>query len=774
MHISEQPYVASDQSVASAGLAETQFGGQRNVVLKSSPESDQATSQPDALNQLITQVTGQPSTSYMMAGRYDAGRQSSAQERTTEYVSVPSDATAIGGAVSNDPAFAPPVAVGPPEPNGSNYGFQMGREARSVAQENALPQVLNSTGQGIYSSLSLRGNTSQVNVNKGLGIAGSVLGGAAGLAGASGNEALSRGLSVASSTIDVGQAIANKDVSGAALAGIGGVGTAIGGKTGRAISEAVSVGSTVKSVSSAISRGGAIGVGSAIAGVAGLAANYLKGTVGKIVGGISSAAGIAVQAASAVASGAASIAQGIAGGLVGGIGAAFSLIGGKVGQIIGKVASIAAPLLMGNPIGAAIGAIAIIAGMLFRPKGRYESNQKADLLGRVADANGQVVTDRLHRGKKNTLEIFINDGTGKETKTQTIEMGGYFQKKRQAGQDKLVDLQGDGRADILWQGDKKHANHITTFINLGDGKFGDPQAAAKAAEKMARMNEYISTHPKPIYTAEEIKPLSQSAQDLQAMQFGSNPSARARTVNEGYGTRVNGELNDMDIIRKANEWLNGLEAAANGAEGKKGNSYVSVVQASGISNVSSAAPAVRDQTQHQGVDNKYKHAVSSMGNGLRDRNGNISQGSYGMGSRGGYHDSSFTPFQGANSDGAAKSKLDNINERLNRVIDDSVGTMRKQLEMQANPEGRVASEQDLNISVKKYAAEQMKFADLNADGVTDMVMTGKYVQGGVWAFLGRGDGTFETNPIEITKEVEAQKASIAASESARSSSLAAA
>jgi hypothetical protein len=740
MQISEPVVYGNKQTDLQPGY----YGAETNAQSNSQPGSEYRPEATRSITEILGGLTGSPTSSYLVPDYAKVAGQNG----------YPPDAQVVqpGYLSESQTGRTDQRAVAVPSERAnvaSAYGFQMGRDMRSVVQENALPQVLNSTGQGIYGAVTSPGNSSEASANRALGVAGSILGGAAGLAGANGNEGLSKGLAVASAAVGVGQSIANKDVTGAALAGLGGVGTAIGGKAGRVISDVVSVGSAAKGVANAVSRGGAIGAGSAISAIAGLAANFIKGTVGKVVSGVASAASIAVQAASAVASGVASVAQGIAGGIVGGIGAAFSLIGGKVGKIIGNVASILAPILMGNPIGAAIGAVAIIAGMLFKPKGRYESNQKADLIGRMPNENGEVVTDRLHRGKKNQLEVFITDAAGKETKTQTIEMGGFFQYKRQAGQDKLVDLQGDGKADLIWQGDKKRANHITTFINLGEGKFGDPAAEAKAAEKLARMDAYIAANPRPVYNTDDI-----SAGSRQLGYQGNRV--------EALSNKVKGDVSSEAVIRKANVWLNGLEAAINGADGPKVDPF-SQRLSYGLGKVrGNGVTPVLDQTKNTGVTNVYKHTAEFMERAKLDKNGNVKAENAGaartFGSIGGVP---LIQKNGEQVDHQAL-KLEDANSRLTHVIDDSVAAMRKQLEGQSKPEGRVAFEQDLSIGVKKYSAEQMKFADLNSDGVTDMVMTGKYVQGGIWAFLGRGDGSFEATPINITKEVEAQKAAIAA------------
>jgi hypothetical protein len=662
-------------------------------------------------------------------------------------------------------------------------------------------------------------------LSNGLGLGSSILDSAAQFAAAGGAPAgVTKGLQVAGAGLSVANNIVNNRPIDAALAGAGGIAAAIGGKAGQTIGTAVSVAATAKSIVGDIRAGGPTGFASAAGSALGLAANFIKGTAGKVVSGLGQAATTAVNAAKAVASGVASVAGAVGGGIVAGVGIIASLVGGKVGKWVSNIAGIVAPLLMSNPIGAIIGAVGLLASLLFKRRLKLTSDQQADLLGRGAgmasgaagtalnagaagatDPNAKKPLDRLHRTANNQLEVFINDGTGKETKTQTLSMGGYFDKKRKAGQDKLVDLLDRGLPDLIWQGDKKNANHITTFVNLGGGKFGDPLAADRAAKRMAAMEDYIRTHPRPTFEF----PDDTSSAATKAMYRGNDGVNTKAQLAKAYADDLtyNGapefhpgfhnagsppKTYNGILVSKANAWLDGLAEAINnavqGATGggggviRKGNMMFDRTTGQKTEN------QIGDQTRISGVANPYKGTESQMvgyQNGFHGtrsggfvpevlrRTGTTANSKYSV--EHGDSDSGGPSLMRANTYNGVDPMRDkdfqeeaiaDANKRVGLVIDDAIGTMRKQLEAQANPEGRVYAEQTLDLKVKKYDPSQMKFADVNSDGYADMIMSGKYVQGGTWVFLNKGDATFETKGIDISAEIAALEAQQKAADAA--------
>jgi hypothetical protein len=632
-----------------------------------------------------------------------------------------------------------------------DYSFGMG--ATPQPWYTNLGPWMNSSGQSLYGAvetdgfigwkkdttgrpvLDEKGRGIPVRSGAALGsdITQSVLGGAAGLVGMTGQTGLAKGLGVAAAGAGAVSGALRGDAVGATLSGLGGVASLIGGKAGQVLSKGIEVVGTVKNVVGQLSMKGIQNVAGAIGSAAGLAAGFLKGTAGKVASGLATAATVSLQALKGVTSGAISLASGIAGGAVAGIGAIASLVGGRVGGIIGNVATIIAAALMSNPIGAVIGGVALIASLIFRPpRGKYTSDQKADLLGRknVGDGTAGAATgggatssgagakpplDRLHRTKDNKLEVYINDGTGKETKTQTLKMPGYFEKKNQAGQDKLVDLLDRGMPDIIWQGDKKSANNLTTYLNLGGGKFGDPLAGEKAAVRLAAMDEYIKSHPRPVWTG---SPASTAPDHAPGQTKFITPPRVANNT-------------DTQMIAKANEWLNGLEAAANAAvkNEKVKSEHPSM----------SHIGEIGDQITSVGASNPYKD-FETMSVDPNDDGATL-----------------YTVLPDQFSAKGGESIAD-VNTRMNKLMDEGAARMRMQVETQAKPEGRVYSEQSLNIQIKRYQPEQLKFSDVNGDGFPDAIMSGKDVQKGTWVFLGQGDGRFAEQGIDVSKELEALKA----------------
>ena len=647
---------------------------------------------------------------------------------------------------------------------GGDYSFGMRATPQPWAN---LGPWLGSTGQSLYSAVQTGGRVGlqrtstgrpvldsqgravavRSNAVFGSDIGQSVLGGAAGLAGMTGQAGLAKSLAIAASGAGTVGGALRRDTVGATLSGLGGVAGLVGGKAGGVLSRGIEVAGTARSVIGHLGAKGIEGVSGAIGSAAGLAAGLIKGVGGKVLSGLSTAATVSLQAARAVASGAISLASGVAGGAFAGIGAIASLVGGRIGSIVGNVATIVAAALMSNPIGAVIGGIALIASFLFRPKGRFTSDQRADLLGRAATGNGTtgpVVAgaataalasavkppplDRLHRSKNNTLEVYINDDSGKETKTQTLKMGGYFAKKNQAGQDKLIDLLDRGAPDILWQGDKKAANHITEYANLGGGKFGDPLAPQKAAKSVAAMEEYIRTHPKPTFDGTST----------------TNPGIL--NLRPGFNSAKEYQAK---IMQQANAWLNGLEAAVNCAVDAK-NPNMSQLRST-MTVVENSAVVVHDQSKVTGVYNSFKDMETQLRN-PQDDSGTLYVTDDLLPAA--LRDSGFT---GRSPTVAPPGCTKAETGLISSVIDQGVKAMRQQLAEQAKPEGRVFNEQTLNIKIKNYQPEQLKFSDVNSDGIPDVIVSGKGVQKGTWVFLGQGDGRFAEKGIDVSAELEALK-----------------
>lgn len=198
---------------------------------------------------------------------------------------------------------------------------------------------------------------------------------------------------------------------------------------------------------------------------------------GKLVGGdVGKAMNIGSSAAQTVSSIATNSVSGIVGGGAGLIG---QIIGGETGQKISSIGSLASGALMmaANPILGALGVIGGLLGLGGSPRTSKLSEQmSADFTG-----SGQM-NDALTRapgGDKNTLKVELMDAkTGKLTEAQQIKIPGYFDDKSQSRQQTTVDVNNDGKMDIVWQ-DK---NKVSVLLNRGDGTFGNAKFTSQRKE----------------------------------------------------------------------------------------------------------------------------------------------------------------------------------------------------------------------------------------------------------------------------------------------------
>jgi FG-GAP-like repeat len=198
---------------------------------------------------------------------------------------------------------------------------------------------------------------------------------------------------------------------------------------------------------------------------------------GKLIGGdVGKAMDIGASAAQTVSSIATNSVSNIVGGGAGLIG---QIIGGETGQKISSVGSLASGALMmaANPILGALGVISGLLGLGGSPRTSKLSEQmSADFTG-----SGQM-NDALTRapgGDKNTLKVELLDAkTGKPAEAQQIKIPGYFDDKSQSRQQTTVDVNNDGKMDIVWQ-DK---NKVSVFLNRGDGTFGNAKFTSQRKE----------------------------------------------------------------------------------------------------------------------------------------------------------------------------------------------------------------------------------------------------------------------------------------------------
>ena len=263
------------------------------------------------------------------------------------------------------------------------------------------------------------------------------------------------------------------------------------------------------------------GLSLGIAGIATAVGNLIPGTVGQIistagrvattafntinqVGSLTQAAttaasealrlaqvGDTVNAAAASAQAAqntAAAAANLAGGIVSVVGiVAGAIIGGKVGSVVSSTLGLAGAIIASTgPVGivlAAVGFVASIFGLFGGP-----SNQKT-ASDQYADFNGDGRLDKATRDGNNDIQVSINGGST----SRWADFGGEFWALSARNVDRYLDINGDGKADILWFAEQGGSVKIGISTGSGFNILPDAWLGGRSLAPRSTGNSYGNT-----------------------------------------------------------------------------------------------------------------------------------------------------------------------------------------------------------------------------------------------------------------------------------------
>jgi hypothetical protein len=512
-------------------------------------------------------------------------------------------------------------------------------------------------------------------------------------------------------------------------AALGGLASATGNRELGIASEAVSgVEDTLMAAGRNSAAGWATGIGSGLS------------LGGKLIGG---AVGKAMDIGSRVAQTASSIATKSMGGIIGGAaGVLGSIIGGEAGQKISAGASVVSGALMmaANPV---LGVLGILGGLLGLGSpartSKLSEQMTADFLGRGKQDD---VLTRAADGDKNTLKVELADPkTGKLAESQRIKIPGYFDEKSQARQQTTVDVNNDGKMDIVWR-DK---NRVSVFLNRGDGSFGNADYANRRKQ--------IEGSQQRIEDAAGLVDLLGGTGLWKGGFLGigsGTDNSRGQQVLKGIWESRGGETR----LGKFEAWRDQFVKNNNLTDLKK-----SFDAAGGQVRLGSFAGLVSKRLASQGVN---IGAQLGQIDGYLKKNGRDSLDVWMQGKRDGQggtrglqemvpglmkdaidtHDDSFmgTGEKGQRTRGGRGGSRD-----VPRSDSASKDAMK-------DGSGVSLRTQTLGVDVDKQSPEQLQFADVNGDRLLDLVFTGEGVQG-TKAFLNRGNGVFATQAIDLEQRL---------------------
>jgi hypothetical protein len=470
----------------------------------------------------------------------------------------------------------------------------------------------------------------------------------------------------------------------------------------RFLSAAGNVSTGVSSTLDAIKFGGSTaGAFTAAGAAAGAVSLFMPGNKAVNV------AATALSTAGSIASKATTLTGGLVGGVPGIVG---TLIGGEAGQKVSALGSIAGGVMAmaANPL---LGAVSLIGGLmgLFNKKPRVSklsSQSRGDFkgVGQAVD----VVT-RAPKGKNNDLQISLADLSGKLHKSQTLKIGGWFDKKSQANQEQAVDLNGDGKQEIVWQ-DK---NRISVFMNRGDGTFGNQEFAAERAKRVKE--------------GDGIRMWGQLIDGLQAALVTHKPR--------------NGDGDDYNPLEQVfhhsgsyaklgdpRDWTNRILKEANLVKLKK-EFDTNKPPTDFIHFVTDKLRQLGVELPEQGLLDRFLGGLSAEEKVLNTK---------------------ITRYQYREDDGfekpmsiGAKADLFARNE-VAALENQHLGANGRKRDQRSTGDGVAKSTQTFDINIDAQKPGQFHFWDVNGDGKQDLVFGGDNVQGAK-AFLGAGDGTFQND-----------------------------
>jgi hypothetical protein len=612
--------------------------------------------------------------------------------------------------------------------------FESQRKASSVQR----------SAQTIGSAFSFDERQARVDpVGIGLGVAGL-------LGDLSGNPAVS---AVGGGVLGVVQSVRSRDPVQAGTGVLGSALNTAANLTGSpAVAAAAEVVDTVGDVVSALPKSSTAAAAYGIGGAASVIGGLLKGTASKVASVVSTAASVVGNALTGALTTAASFAQGVAGPVFATIGA---LIGGEKGRKFTSVASlgIGAALMTVNPV---LGALVIVGGMfgLFGGNTKRQSllkeTIKADLRGDGSD------DDRIERGGyKNTLKIKIDKDDGKGAQeAQRIVLSGWFDEPKQARQAQTAELTGDNKPELIWQ----EKNEVAVFVNRGDGTFGNADYAAERAQLAADYEELKNW----------LKAIMPPTEKVRCEDWGSTRRERnSKVVNLGElskeyfrsgGKDAHGEF--VEYVAKRSE-ANGL--ARPKLLGKLQDGSIAF-----LFETSRKLPR-DDNNETMGVDS-VSRALLARANGYCDVLGGHTRG-------GGRHTSSLSDtvlekvslyvdahlakfdaqFAGTTTDQHQAARADNALQRLKgerTQISYDLNFKKPSDEAIRDGSGVSLRKQTLPVEISNQRPGQLWFWDINGDGSTDAVFGGEEHVKGVKAFLGRGNGIFDTDSIDLEQPTE--------------------
>lgn len=492
---------------------------------------------------------------------------------------------------------------------------------------------------------------------------------------------------------------------------------------GAASQVATGVGDTMRA---AHFGGAGAGIATGFGAALGLAGSFIKGTAGKVV----NAASVALTTAGSILSKATSLAGGIVGGVAGVAGA---LIGGETGRKISAGASIAmgAMMMAANPV---LGVLGIVGGLLglFGGKkkvSKYSEQMAADFKG---DGKADDVMVRAAKGKNNNLEIRLTDEkTGKSNAVQTIAIGGWFNKKEQSRQAQTVDVNGDGKSDIVWQ-DK---NRVSVFVNRGDGTFGNADYAKERGQLKAEGDELRNW-------GKLVQSLGPRESSGRGGRMGFNDGALLQSFNRSGGKDKLGDFGTWSRRVRQEGNLDKLRQdfkAGGGAE-KLGPFAQYVAQR--LQSLGVAAPSKLGQMLAESASASAPARRGSSTDALSQAllaPSNSSSGRWG--GRGGYLAAM-----------SLERTVDNLaNTHVARYEGQFMGTGSKDASDKGS--GVSLATQTFDVQIDKQRPGQLYFWDVNGDGSNDMVFAGEGVKGAK-AYLNRGDGRFDQDAIDMEKPSE--------------------
>jgi hypothetical protein len=507
--------------------------------------------------------------------------------------------------------------------------------------------------------------------------------------------------------------------------------------------------------------GPAAGITTGLGAAFGFASGLLKGAARKVASVFSQG----FNTAGNILSGATNVASGLISGAAGIVG---TLIGGKTGQKISSGASVVTGALMmaANPV---MGVISILGGLfgLFgkgKKVSKLTEQMAADFKG---DSTMNDVVVRAPKGDKNTLQIKLTDDlTGQSREVQKIKIDGWFNKKDQSRQQQTVDVNGDGKHDIVWQ-DK---NRISVFLNRGDGTFGNAnfvqtrhQAAdaARATVKWAAIVDVLAG-------VEKANQVDGWEGESASSEVAYGGDALKDLWRETGGVARNGAFHAWgDKFVKDNN-LNRLKTEYATTGGSAAHGSLMQFVAARLETKGVVAPKNLSEFSSQIGSNRKGLAgagEAGLSGWMADRARALQGAKYSsmrISAGRGVASSHWSNVIGAG--GSSRFRPPNaspvsLRASANAFVAQSVQNHDAQFlgtrssGAYVNGSGVSLATQVMDVNVTAQKPGQLFFWDINGDTVNDMVLSGEGVKGSK-AFLNNGDGTFSNDAIDLDNPTE--------------------